>query len=148
MLFRSFDDSLSPGLSEFVTEAEGFDAIIRHTEVPGLDFVSSGEKQAGSVSVIRHPRFPELLRSLGQSYETVLVAAPGVLSRPDAAEIGRIAAQTILVMRAARHRAEDIVEAVDRLAAQGVKVNAGILNRVGESLGSYGYRGYRVARYA
>ncbi len=145
---RYFEDSLSPGLSEYVTGSEDVAAIVRNTDVPGLDFISSGEKQDGSVSIIRHPRFPELLQSLARSYEVVLVAAPGVLARPDAMEIGRIASRTILVMRAAQHRAGDIVNAVDRLGAQGIKVDAGILNRVGETLGSYGYRGYRVARYA
>lgn len=147
-LHRYFDDSLSPGLSEFVTGAEDIGAIVRHTDVQGLDFVSAGERQPGSVSILRHPRFPELLASLARSYETVLVSAPAVLARPDAGEIGRLANHTILVMRATRHTSDDILAACDRLSEQGVKVDCGILTRVGESLGSYGYRGYRLVRYA
>jgi tyrosine-protein kinase Etk/Wzc len=145
---RYFDDSLSPGISDFVTGSDAVEDVVRHTDIPGLDFVSSGEKQPGSVSVLRHPRFAELLAALRQDYETVLVSAPAVLARPDAIELGKHADQTILVMRAGRHTADEIVESLNRLEANGVKVGTGILNRVGESLGSYGYRGYGITRYA
>lgn len=147
-LHRYFDDSLSPGISEFVTGSDAVEYVVRHTEIPGLDFVSSGEKQPGSVSVLRHPRFAELLSALKRDYEVVLVAAPAVLARPDAIELGKYADQTLLVMRAGRHTVEEIAESLNRLEGGGVTVSAGILNRVGESLGSYGYRGYRITRYA
>ena len=146
-LHRYFDDSLSPGLSEFVTDSDAVASFIRHTEIPGLDFISSGEKQPGSVSILRHPRFGELIAELSQQYQTVLVAVPAVLARPDAAAVGQFADHTILVMRAARHTADEIRESVSRLAEHGVKVDAGVLNRVGETLGSYGYKGYRINRY-
>ena len=77
----------------------------------------------------------------------LVLAVPAVLARPDAAAVGQFADHTILVMRAARHTADEIRESVSRLAEHGVKVDAGVLNRVGEMLGSYGYKGYRINRY-
>lgn len=146
-LHRYFDDELSPGICEYVSGLIDVDSIVRRSEIDGLDYVTSGEKQPGSTSVLRHPRFPELMGELAKRYRTVLVAAPAVLARPDASSIGRLANMTVLTLGATQHKPHEILDAVNRLAAAGVNVGSALLNRVGERAGSYGYRGYGVSRY-
>lgn len=146
-LHSYFGSGAAPGITDYVLESAPLEAVIRQSDIKGLDYIGCGEQQPGSVSILRHPRFAELMSMLATKYDTILVTAPAVLAAPDASIVGQFAGATFLVLGSSQHRPSEIQDAIKRLAAEGVAVSGLLMNRVGENAGSLGYRGYGTVSY-
>jgi tyrosine-protein kinase Etk/Wzc len=146
-LHAYFRSPQEPGIGEYLSGSASVGDMIRRSPVQGLDWVSCGERYAGSYERLRSPAFIEFLATLEASHDVVLVTAPAVLMVPDAMALGKLAAAAYLVVGAAHHRAEEIARSVRKLGAAGVRLEGVVLNRVGELAGSHGYRGYGVIGY-
>jgi capsular exopolysaccharide synthesis family protein len=73
---------LGNGLSTYLIGEAGVDAIIRKTDVPGLDVITAGPIPPNPLELFESPRLAELMQQLRQRYDQVVIdASPmGVVS--------------------------------------------------------------------
>ena len=145
LLYRYFDAAQSPGLSNYVAGGVELSVITHKTVVDGLDFVPSGTRPPNPAEILMSERFADLLKTLSERYDYVLVDTPPILPVTDAAIVGRLAGTTLMVLKSAEHPMRAIEESVKRLGAAGVTVRGLIFNQVGAKVGSHGHGSYGYA---
>ncbi len=138
------------GFSDFVVDRATLADIVQDTEVENLKVITAGQRPPNPAELLLHPRTPELLQSLSQSFDYVILDTPPVLAVTDAAIIGRHAACCLFVVKSGAHPLPQIEEALGRLRHAGVETKGTVFNqmrrssRYGYTYG-YGYR-YKASR--
>ena len=137
------------GVSEFVSGTAKLEEVIKLTIVPNLWVVTTGQIPPNPSELLMHLRFEQLLESLGDQFDTIIVDAPPILAVSDAAIIGRMVGATLLVARAGCHPLSELEQAVKRLNHAGVLVKGFVFNDLDTDRQRYryGYKGY-VYKYS
>src|SRR3546814_7085571 len=93
-----------------------------------------------------HARFEQLLKTLSQVYDLVIIDTPPILPVTDAGIVGRLAGSVFMILKEGEHPMRIIEESVRRLRQSGVQLRGTIFNQVGARgtgqgyYGSYSYR--------
>ncbi len=132
-LHRIFRLSNSWGLCDLLrandlVENHGIFQMARHSDVPGLDVLTSGDARGNPVHLLYSPRLPRLLGKAVREYDLVLIDAPPAIQVADARVLGRLADGVILVIHAGRTTREGAVFCCQRFADDGAHVLGTILN--------------------
>lgn len=146
---REFGLRREVGVSEYVVGAASMSDIVKPTNIPNLSVVTTGQIPPNPAELLMHSRFRELMDTLCEQFDIVLVDAPPILAVADAAIIGRHAGATLMVARAGRHPIGELHQAVKRLKQSGVEVKGFIFNdfNADRQRYRYGYKGY-VYKYS
>ena len=137
-----------PGLADYIASDASLQDVIRSVEKhPGLDFISAGTVAPNPAELLLNTRFEELLNTLAEQYDYVIVDTPPVLAVTDAAIVGRLAGATLLVLKEGEHPMAMIADAVNRLKRSGVTVRGVVFNQMGVTAGRYGRQGRYGYRY-
>jgi polysaccharide biosynthesis transport protein len=136
-----------PGLTTLVKEQKkDWSGIIHSAKVERLFYLTSGPIPEDPVSVLRSEGMRDLVASLKQAFDYVIIDSPPVLGFPDALLLGYIADGTVLVVEESVARSEEIKEAYRALSVDGrARVLGVILNKTRPQprwYGGYYYRGY------
>lgn len=110
-LHRYFGAARSPGLAELL---DG-DANLRDVSRPindSLHLVATGKLPPNPAELLASERFRAFVVDASHRYDLVLVDAPPILAVTDAALIARHACMNLLVLRAGRHTAQEISQAL------------------------------------
>jgi succinoglycan biosynthesis transport protein ExoP len=110
------------------TDPQSVFGLIRPTEAPRLDILTSGPPSAAATNLLCDPSVPELLMLLRSEYDTVLIDTPPMLQMPDARILGRLADAVVLVIRAGKTRRDAALAATQRFAQDGARLLGAILN--------------------
>src|SRR3546814_13156215 len=78
-----------------------------------------------------HARFEQLLKTLSQVYDLVIIDTPPVLPVTDAGIVGRLAGSVFMILKEGEHPMRIIEESVRRLRQSGVQLRGTIFNQVG-----------------
>jgi len=136
--FFGLDGSL--GLTSVILGKTPLSAVLQ--PVPGqnrLSVLPSGPLPPNPAEILSSWRFAEVLTSLHQSADVVLIDSPPVLPVTDALVLsGRVDA-TVLVVLAGVTTHREVTHAMDLLAQVGAPLVGTVLNGVAE-LGEHGYR--------
>jgi len=124
-----FEVEAEHGLSSVLTERRPAAEVIQKTEVDSLDLLPCGFRPPNPVELLNNGFFGELLNSLSESYDKIIIDAPPVMPVADARVIAAQTDATLLVLRADHSTRRLSVAARDelwRVRAQriGVVVNA------------------------
>ena len=152
-LHTYFGASSRQGLSDYLAgDRDVAQKLVRHTSIPGLDFVPRGEAPPNPSELLLQPRLQALLDKLDRNYDYVLIDSPPVLAVTDAAIIGNAAGTTLLVARFGVNTVREMDLCRRRLARDGVVVRGCIFNalerRAGNTYGYYAYYQYRYGEAA
>lgn len=129
----------SPGLIELLSGSAGLDAALHPGGVPGLSLLPSG-RGVFHLTVLQARRFRELLESLSERFDRILLDSPPVIGVSDAAVIAGCADGVLMVVQHRRNPRGMTHRAVEILNKNGANPLGLILNRVpptGE--GDYNY---------
>jgi capsular exopolysaccharide synthesis family protein len=132
-LHRIFRLSNSWGLCDLLrandlVENHGVFQMARHSDVSGLDVLTSGDARGNPAHLLYSPRLARLLGKAGREYDLVLIDAPPAIQVADARVLGRLADGVILVIHAGRTTREGAVFCCQRFADDGAHVLGTILN--------------------
>ncbi|WP_174507942.1 polysaccharide biosynthesis tyrosine autokinase [Klebsiella oxytoca] len=142
---KLFNVSNEHGLSSYLSGRVDADKIINKINDLGFDYIPRGMVPPNPSELLMHRRFNELLTSVSQHYDLVILDTPPILAVTDAAIIGSYVGTTLLVARFEINTAKEIEVSMKRFEQSGVVVKGCILNGVlkkASSYYSYGYNHY------
>ena len=144
-LHKYFAALAAPGVTDFVAGNADLKSILRDTSVANLRLVTNGTSPPNPSELLLHDRFLQLMETLSQSADFVIIDTPPVLPVTDASVIGRMAGCVLLVLKEGAHPMRSVEETVRRLRQGGVQVKGTVFNQVGQRGG--GYYGYYYSSY-
>lgn len=106
-----------------------------------LDVLTAGERALGTFSLLHSKRTSELVESLRNDYDLILVDTPPLLLVPESRVIGRMTDWCILVLRAGKTTVDAALDAQQRMAEDGIPLLGTILNDCKTRQASYRYYG-------
>jgi Mrp family chromosome partitioning ATPase len=115
---------------------------VRHTELPNLDFIPTGDTRSIPIEILGTLELRQLLVALSHHYDRVILDGPAVLGLADCRVLGRIVDSSLLVVRSGviqlvtLHRAKSMLEQ-SQVAIAGVVFNG--LSEDINNWSSYGY---------
>jgi Mrp family chromosome partitioning ATPase len=139
------------GVTSVVEGGADFDDAIQSGPLPHLDVMTAGPPEKNRAELLLSPRFAEMLNSLRERYDYVIVDTPPLLAVSDPAAIGAMVDGVILVLRINRQARLHAVRARETLDLVGAKLIGVVVNALGDSSAVQGFgtgtRGYRAATY-
>ncbi len=142
-LHKVFKVSNTSGLSSFLSGNEEFgDALIKHTDIPNLDIITSGPLPPNPAELIGSYRLRELIDGLYPLYNYIILDTPPILGLADAVIASTQTDGVILVVRSGQTPKEAAVQAKKILESVNAKVLGVVLNAINEPNMKYGYYSY------
>lgn len=133
------------GLSTALAADVAVESLVQHTDLDGLDVLTSGPVPANPAEVLGSARFGRLLEQLSKQYDRVIVDSPPVLPVTDARIIASRCSVTLLALRVDKTTRKRAAAARDSLVGAGAKILGVALNDMPAGIGygyGYGYGGY------
>jgi capsular exopolysaccharide synthesis family protein len=116
-----------PGLSNHLQGKRSLTACIYHVEEAGIWILPAGDNSGGSSELMRSPRLPELMATLSQWFDWVVIDSPPVLPMVDTSVWSRLADGILLVARhgtTKKRKLQKGMEAIDPSKLVGIVLNA------------------------
>jgi capsular exopolysaccharide synthesis family protein len=148
-LHKLFGLDNTHGLSDlFVSDSVTLDQVLQPTSIETLKVITSGTVPPNPAEMLDSRLMTQILASLRQNTDMVILDSPPVLPVADASILGSRAAGTVLVVDSGRTRTEIARRALATLERANVKVAGIILNKMGTKQAAgyyYYYYGQRKA---
>jgi tyrosine-protein kinase Etk/Wzc len=140
----------TPGLAELLAREKTLDEVLVQGPVEGLSAILSGRFPPNPSELLMRSEFEDLLKSLNDRFDLIIVDSPPVLAVTDPVVIGRYTGATIIVVRHMETMMGELDAVRRTFETSGVKVTGAILNGYKASEGSryggqYQYYNYRYA---
>ena len=117
--------------------------VIQHDIYPNLDVVTSGPIPPNPAELLGSPKMQELIKSVEDDYDYILLDLPPILVVTDAAVVGSKADGVILVVGSGDISPDEAKQAKSLLEKGGVNILGVVLNKVPQRhQGSYYYYYY------
>ena len=140
-MHKAFSIPSSPGLSELLTSNES-QSVIRRTELDNLHLLTAGTLPPNPAELLGSERMDEVLSSLKEHYDHIVLDAPPVLGVADSVILSIKADGVVLVVSANQVSKDAAREAVKRLRMVKAPLIGALFNKVDTRLGIAGYDGY------
>ncbi|MDQ8935914.1 polysaccharide biosynthesis tyrosine autokinase [Acinetobacter rudis] len=140
-LHKYFNQSIGPGLSDYLHKQVDLKQCLHTTHVENLDFISRGKNLGNPSEILVSDYFQTLLQNLSSLYDHIIIDTPPVLAVTDAIIVSQYAAVNLIVVRHGQTLIKTLDLAKNRYEQAGSKINGVILNDIQRSIG-YG-SGYR-----
>lgn len=144
-LHRSFGVPNDTGLSSLVVGEGRIEDALKHTEVPGLDFLPCGPIPPNPAELMHTKRFRQVLAELGAEYDRVIFDTPPLNAVADAAVLSTQVDGVILVTRFKKTGRELARRALRMLTDVNATVLGAVMNDV--DLRSTEYNYYYAQKY-
>ena len=119
-----------PGLADVLVGESRHEDVIVGTRFAGLDFLPAGSQSPNPIKLIQSGHFDELIQSLLDKYQTIILDTPALLPMVDAAALAQKADGTIMVVAAGRTDQRSAQRALQRLSVvEGANVIGVVINR-------------------
>lgn len=136
------------GLTQYLADLCDLEDAVYETNLPGAYILPAGREALNSVQLLASPRFGDMMKTLKEKFDIILVDSPPVGVIIDAMEIAKSCDGAVLVVEYNNGRSQDIGEVAAGIARTGCPVLGAVMN--GVDLKSFGNRKYyyRSERYA
>jgi len=144
--YLTFEDGSGKGLSHYLAGMVPMEEILYQvTDVPNLYIVPCGRNVSNSLPLVSSPKLGELLNTLAEQMDYVIVDAPPVGMLIDAAKIATNCDGTLLVVTYNAVRKQELVDAQEQLEQSGCPILGTVINQA--NFGDYLSRKYYYSRY-
>lgn len=130
------------GLSELISRSIDLNDAIKSIPLAAIDFIPTGKVPPNPSELLLHERFGQLLETVSNQYDLVIIDSPPILAATDAAIIGRLASVTLMAVRAGTHPLRELEQSVKKLVQAGVNLKGVIFNGIPETLSRHRYGQY------
>ncbi len=130
------------GLSELISQSIDLNDAIKPVPEAAIDFIPTGKVPPNPSELLLHERFSQLLETVSNQYDLVIIDSPPILAATDAAIIGRLASVTLMVARSGTHPLRELEQSVKKLVQAGVNLKGVIFNGIPETSSRHRYGQY------
>ena len=130
------------GLSTYLIGKHDLAETIRNTEVPDLYFIPSGPIPPNPAELLGSERMKELIQSLSEEFDIVLMDAPPVLGFADSLLISRLVDGVLMITSQGITRRESLRTSLDDIRRIHGKILGAIINRLQSHTDKYRYNYY------
>jgi|GEM_PF-2449460 len=125
----TFGLSNDTGLSAVLQGEAPLDECIRQSSTPNLDVLTAGPTPAFPPELLASPAMADLLASISERYDTVLLDSTPIVNLSDGAQLASLAEGAIMVVSAAKTEHASLLEALHILEQVGVPILGIVYNR-------------------
>jgi capsular exopolysaccharide synthesis family protein len=144
---RVFGSPNKDGLTDYLAGKISLDKAINHSEDLAIDFMTAGEKTSAIINVLEAKKLKDLIATLKEQYDYVLLDTPPVIAVSDALYISKLADGIIFVVAQGKAKKSVVREAISNIKNHGVNIIGLVLTQVDLKSGIYGY-GQNYAYYS
>ena len=120
---------------------------VRHTEIPNLDFIPTGDTHDTPIEILGTLELRQLLVALEHHYDRVILDGPAVLGLADCRVLGRIVDASLLVVRSGAHHLMTLHRAKAMLEQSHVVIAGVVFNGMTEDMNNWSSYGYDPLPY-
>jgi capsular exopolysaccharide synthesis family protein len=121
---------------------------VRNTNVPGLWAMPAGMIPPNPAELLGSARFKELMTTLGEHFDWVIIDTPPVMAVTDSAIVAHVANGVVFVIGSEMTSRQTAQRAIEQLGNARAKFLGAILNRVDLEHHGYYYSQYYRRDYA
>lgn len=118
------------GLAHYLSGQCELDDVVYETNIPNVCLIPIGTDVQAPLSLIATPDFSELMQTLADNFDLVIVDAPPVGMVIDAAEIAKSCDGSVLVLEYNKTRIRGLQDAYQQMERTGTPVLGCIMNKV------------------
>jgi capsular exopolysaccharide synthesis family protein len=137
----------SPGLSAVLAGKAGIGDVLVPTDSPRLWLLPAGRLPPNPTTLLTGRGMAQLIQSLGQQFDNVIIDGPPVMGFADAPLIAAVTEATIMVLESGRTSRVLAMNAVTRVEATGGALIGTILNKYDRKVNGFSYSGYGYYDY-
>ncbi len=115
---------------------------VRHTEIPNLDFIPTGDTRDIPIEILGTLELRQLLIALAHHYDRVILDGPAVLGLADCRVLGRIVDASLLVVRSGSHHLMTLHRAKAMLEQSHVAIAGVVFNGLTDDMDNWSSYGY------
>jgi polysaccharide biosynthesis transport protein len=115
---------------------------VRHTEIPNLDFMPTGDTRDIPIEILGTLELRQLLVGLEHHYDRVILDGPAVLGLADCRVLGRIVDASLLVVRSGAHHLMTLHRAKAMLEQSHVAIAGVVFNGLTHDMNNWSSYGY------
>ena len=120
--------SREPGLTQLLLEQVTVDQAVRAGSIPNLFVLPAGRLPPNPSELLGGTRMKQLLETLSESFDLLVLDSPPILLTPDSAVLGAVCDGVLLVLRAGTTQQQAAREALRQLATVEARVVGAVLN--------------------
>jgi capsular exopolysaccharide synthesis family protein len=144
-LFKVTQD---PGLSSLLVGKTKASDAVRKTGMNNLWLMPAGPNPPNPAELLGSTRFKELLKTLREHFDWMVIDSPPVMAVTDASVIGHLTTGVVFVIGSEQVARNSARSAVEQLLGSRATILGGILNRVNVRKNPYYYAHYYKHEYA
>lgn len=144
-LHRIFQFDNAAGFSNYLTGQAETAALIRHTDVSGLDVMTSGPVPVSAPRLLAPTALAPALEALAREYDLIILDCPPVLGLADALQLATAAEGTIYIHEVGKASQHQTRSSLRRLVRGGASLIGVILTKFDferDGYAAYGYSQY------
>lgn len=146
-MHRYFGGANETGLSSYLSGQAQLQDITQETSTANLTFISRGQVPPNPSELLMHDRLKQLVDTLSDEYDLVLVDTPPILAVTDAAIVGQLAGSSLIVTRYGVNSVKEVDITLTRFAQNKVEIKGAILNCMERRASNeYGYYAYEYGK--
>jgi capsular exopolysaccharide synthesis family protein len=136
--------SNSLGLTSYLLKQNTLEEVAQTTNLPTLDFISSGKLPSSSLGILSSPRMKEMIHELKQRYDIVVFDSPPIMGVSDASVLASEVDLTLQVIQYRRYPQPMNIRAKHSIEKVGGTLIGIVLNNINMSQDEsyYYYSGY------
>ncbi len=142
VLHDVFGLPLEPGVADVLRGEVSLEDVLVSSEVENLTIIPGGAYSAGPAELLGSFKMEDVLATLTQSFECVILDCPPILPVTDAAVVAAKSEGTVLVARADSTHLGALERANGQLENVRARVLGVVINMVSRASGAYGDYGY------
>lgn len=128
------------GLSELLNSKATAEEVIRTTQMPDLDIITSGGVPANPSELLESRKMKDLLAEMKLRYDFIIIDTPPIIPLTDAAALGVNVDGVVMVVQTNRTKKEVVTQAEHLLQQAGCNLLGFILTNVEYYIPSYYYK--------
>ncbi len=140
-------DQAVSGLSLYLSDRNSLEDIICETNIPNLDMIFTGPMPPNPAELLEGKSFHELLESLRESYDYVIIDTPPLGSVIDSAIVAKLCDGVVLVIEADGVSYKFIQKVKKQLEQGNCRILGAVLNKVNIKKNAYQYYGRKYKHY-
>lgn len=136
----------APGFVEVLRGESELEKAIQATDIPDFFVLPCGKRPKDPAELLARPQYPQLLQTLREQFEYVIIDTPPVLAVTDPCGVAARVDGVLVCMRLSRHTRDLGRRTIEQLRDVGATISGIVINGV-EERDAYGYGNYRYSDY-